>query len=276
MPPRPTRPTPPVEPMPPAPPMPPTPPATPVPRTLPEPPVKAPPKAAQVPFVCSVCLTRAPTETLPFAKCLYCGMEPSFHHGRCCPQNVLVASAVQTGPPPLVPKAQASPAAQVQPLPPQPQPSPDPGLTSTTTSVDTAAQVAALQRVQQVAAQAADRLRAADPPQQMPAGPAAPSGGDSSGLTQSVQAVADFPTQPVLGKASPATEAPPQADRYSMEALRQRHTGSEVMGLTCEGCTNFVNYCVCGGGPTNSRLLGQGRNSPAPEPAPTPEPKAPT
>ena len=170
--------------------------------------------------------------------------------------------------------------------------------------------MAAMQRVQEVAARAASEVaQAADSLQQRPAEPAAPNEEgyyeweewcqselqqerqqgratrrrhaesrsahreSEEPLSQSVQAVAEFPTQSVLGPAAPAPAAtPPDAapppDRYSLEELRQRNAGDAASGLTCDGCHNFVSNCVCSGGPVNSRLVGQGCNSPTPEPTP--------
>ena len=37
--------------------------------------------------VCEYCHSTFPPESLPFRSCWYCDDSPSFHHGRCCPQN---------------------------------------------------------------------------------------------------------------------------------------------------------------------------------------------
>ena len=40
------------------------------------------------PLKCSICNTRSGGEQIPFSTaCKFCLAQPSFHHGRCCPQN---------------------------------------------------------------------------------------------------------------------------------------------------------------------------------------------
>ena len=54
------------------------------------------------PDTCEVCHRCYPGELMPFgfAKCNFCEVRPSFHHGRCCPKHPEIAENLQSGAPP--------------------------------------------------------------------------------------------------------------------------------------------------------------------------------
>ena len=54
------------------------------------------------PDTCEVCHRCYPGELMPFgfAKCNFCEVRPSFHHGRCCPKHPEIAENLMSGAPP--------------------------------------------------------------------------------------------------------------------------------------------------------------------------------
>ena len=46
-----------------------------------------PPKRPRFRAPCEFCLSVYPGESFPFRFCTFCGVNPSWHHGRCCPRR---------------------------------------------------------------------------------------------------------------------------------------------------------------------------------------------